>query len=648
LDDNLYVYDNAWVPHGLTVKGVARVFTHVECNFYHPLTMVSLMLDDQLHGLHPGGYHVTNVLIHGASAVLLFLVLRSMTGAFWRSAFVAAVFAVHPLRAESVAWVTERKDVLGAFFFMVTLRAYVGYVRQPKSAARYAVVVGAFAVDLLCKPTAVTLPFLLLVLDYWPLGRMDERDGGGGGVRFWNLAKEKAPLLALAVAASVGAYFAQGTSVVPVAGIGVPMRLCNAVVSYADYLGETFWPSGLAIYYPYPRAGDLIWETCLALALLAAISGWAVVSRRKRPWLMAGWFWYLGMLVPLVGIVAVNPSGHGDRNTYLPQIGLLVMLAWAVADWSAGWKYRQAVLGGLMAGVIGALIFCAWIQTGYWFDSETLWRRALVCTENDIFAHNSLGSALFQKGRTGEAIGQYHAALLLKPDYADALNNLGAALLRQGKIEEAGTQFQLAVKFKPGDASARNNLGGVLLHQGKFEEAIVQFQQALQSKPGNAGAHINLGSALFQTGRIDEGIAQDREGLTLRPDNADAHYNLGSVLCQTGKTDEGIAQFRQALQLKPDHLLALGGLGAALSGKRDFEGAIAQYAKLLQIAPGDAETCGKLAAVYAEAGRYGEAAATARRGVELAKTQENEALAAALEKALSLYEAGAAAHELKP
>ena len=324
-----YVYENAKVTGGLSLKGLAWVFTHADCHLYHPLTMLSLMADYQLHGLHAGGYHFTNVLLHTASVILLFLVLRQMTGALWRSAFVAAVFAIHPLRVESVAWVAERKDVLGTFFFMLTLGAYVRYVRKPNSLARYLMVAVAFVLALLSKPTVVTLPFVLLLLDYWPLQRFEQARNFSG------LVLEKIPLLALAAGACAMTVLAAEKEVAAYANVSMLSRLGNVLVSYAVYLRQMVWPEGLAVFYPRPEKGHPVWTMALSFLLLALITGGVLAFRRKRRWLLIGWLWYLGMLTPMIGIVQVGAFAHADRITYLPQIGIYLPLTWLAAEWAA-------------------------------------------------------------------------------------------------------------------------------------------------------------------------------------------------------------------------------------------------------------------------------------------------------------------------
>jgi tetratricopeptide (TPR) repeat protein len=583
-DDDLYVYENSKVMSGLSVPGIAWALTHVMCNFYHPLTMISLMLDYQLHGLQAGGYHITNVLIHAASSVLLFLVWRQMTGALWRSAFVAAVFAVHPLRAESVAWVAERKDVLGAFFFMLTLGAYVRYVRKPCSVGRYLTVVAFYVMALLSKPTSVTLPFVLLLLDYWPLGRTNYElgimnyEGGGAatrGVSIWALVKEKIPLLLLAMVACVAAYYAEGKAVVPTAQVSTPMRIGTVFISYAVYLRQMVWPARLALFYSYPEPGRLLWYAVPAFLFLAGISAWVLAQWRRLPWLVVGWSWYLGMMVPMIGIVAVCPSPHGDRNTYLPQIGLVVMVTWAVAEWSAGWKRRRLVLGGLIIAVTGVLTALGHHQASYWRNNEALWTRAVACSPENANARNNLGSVLARAGRFEDAIVQYKKALAIDPGFADAYDNLAAALVQVGRPKEAIDLYRHLLQIDPDYAKARSKLGGLLMETGNKEEAIAEYRKVIEIKPEDAEAHLNLGNALATEGQVEEGMAQYRQALAFNPNNAYACYGLG--VASGAKEDWGgaIVQLRKALEIKPDFAEARRSLGKALLRQGDFDGALA-------------------------------------------------------------------------
>ena len=696
-DDAVYVYENPEVAGGLTLHGMVWALTHVHAFNWHPLTWVSHMLDCQFYGLNPGGHHLTNVLLHTLTAILLFLVLRQMTGALWRSAFVAAIFAIHPLRVESVAWVAERKDVLSGLFFMLTLGAYVRYV-SPKSRIEgrgsgaqgtpafdprhwtldYYLVLGFFALGLMSKPMLVTLPLVLLLLDYWPLNRLQSdvatepifRLAGRRVPR--RLVFEKLPLFGLAVASGVVTIFAQTGTIKSFEQIPLSLRMGNALESYVAYLGQMFWPSGLAVLYPFAARDAGVSGVVLSLVLLAGISAGAFILRR-RPYLLTGWLWYLIMLVPVIGILQVGSQARADRYTYLPQIGLYLLLTWAAAD----------LCGGATI-ILLALIFCARGQTAYWQNSKSLWTHTLACTTDNYLAHQYLGVTLFQKGKGDEAIVHFQKALELNPDCVDAHNSLGGALLQKGKEDEAITHFQKALELNPDYVDAHINLGNVLLQKGSVDEAITHFQKVLQVIPDFAEAHYNLGYALLQKGSVDEAITHFQKALQLKPDYAEAHNNLGGALLQKGDGDEAIAHFQKALQIKPDYAEAHYNLGSALFHQGNGNEAIAHYQKALEIKPDYAEarnnlawilaTCsqaslrngnravelaqqanqltgdgsptvlGTLAAAYAEAGRFPEAVETARRALQLAGTQSNPALADNLRSQMKLYQAGLPFH----
>ncbi len=486
-DDNVYVYDNPVVARGLTRNGIVWAFTSIHASNWHPLTWLSHMLDCQLYGLHPGGHHLTNVFLHTATVIALFLVLRQMTGAFWRSAFVAAVFAIHPLRVESVAWVAERKDVLSGLFFMLTIGAYVRYARLPWSPVRYGLVLLLFAMGLMCKPMLVTLPLVLLLLDYWPLQRVEPRKLSG-------LVMEKLPLLALSAASCVATFLAQHEGIQSVGSFSPPLRLANALATCMVYLGQMVWPVGLAVFYPYPHNGLPAWELVLAGTLLAVLSAVALWQRRKQPWLLIGWVWYLVMLLPVAGLIQVGRQAHADRYTYLPQIGIYLAVTW----WVAEWRVSRVALGGLVTGVLALFMVCAWQQTAYWQNSETLWTYTLACTTDNDVAEVSLGLALMQKGRIAAAITCFQQALQIRPDFAEAHDNLGNALLQTGKVDEAIAHCQQALQIKPDDAEACVNLGNAFFQKGRVDEAIAQYQKALHINPALAMAHKNLGAVLMQ------------------------------------------------------------------------------------------------------------------------------------------------------
>lgn len=513
-DDDVYVYNNPIVARGITASGVAWAFTNFHAANWHPVTWLSHMADCQIYGMNPAGHHLTSLLLHTATVVVLFLFLRGLTGAMWRSAFVAAAFAVHPLRAESVAWVAERKDVLSGLFFVLTLSAYAGFV--PRRDKRfYLLSLFLFALGLMSKPMLVTVPVVLLLLDFWPLHR---REAIG------KLALEKAPFLVLSFASCAITVLAQRGPLQSTASIALPTRLANALVTYAVYLGQMIWPSGLAFFYPYPLQGVPAWEWALAGVLIAGVSIFTIIWRRNQPWLLMGWIWYLVMLLPVVGIIQVGGQAHADRYTYLPQIGISIAVAWLAAEWL---KPTHAAFAA--GAVLMALMVCAWQQVGYWKDSETLWLRTLDCTTNNATARFGLGLAFHEQGDAEDAVAQFQKALQIEPDYWKARYNLGIDLMRQGRVDEAIVAFQQVVHTRPGYAAAENNLGFALMGKGRLNEAIGCFQEALKSNPTMTMARRNLGEAYYKSGKVNEAIRQYQQALQLEPDNADIQQLLNQA-----------------------------------------------------------------------------------------------------------------------
>jgi protein O-mannosyl-transferase len=511
-DDDEYVYANPVVVRGLTLKGLVWAFTQSDASNWHPLTWLSHMLDCQLYGLNPGGHHLTNVLLHTAAVIGLFLVLRGTTGALWRSAFVAAVFAIHPLRAESVAWVAERKDVLSGVFFVLTIGAYARYARRPWSALRYGLVIFLYVLGLMCKPMLVTLPLVLLLLDYWPLQRAEPAR---------RLVVEKLPLLALSAASCVATFLAQGGAIQSTTSIPVLLRLGNALVACVIYLRQMVWPSGLAMCYPYPDKGLSGYEVGLAAALLVGLSAVGWRERRARPWLLMGWLWYLVMLLPVLGIIQAGVQAHADRYTYLPQIGLYVALAWLAAEWAAKFHAGHWTTGSLMALVLGALLICAWKQTAYWKNSETLWTHTLACTAANCVAHNSLGNALEQMGKAEDAISHYEQAVAIKPDYAEAHANLGNALDQKGRVDEAEAQFQKALQIDPSNPAFENNLAWLLATcpQASLRDGARAVALAQQANAATGGGNLvilrTLAAALAEAGRFGDARQTAQKALEL-------------------------------------------------------------------------------------------------------------------------------------
>ncbi|MBN1818519.1 MAG: tetratricopeptide repeat protein [Sedimentisphaerales bacterium] len=529
-DDDQCVYKNPIVQRGLTLEGFRWAFTYGDIGHWHPLTWLSHMLDCQIYGLQAGGHHLTNVVLHAGTAVLLFLVLWRMTGFLWRSAFVAAVFAVHPLRAESVAWVAERKDVLSGLFFMLTLWAYVGYVRRPTS-IRYGAVVLLFALGLLSKNMLVTLPFVLLLLDYWPMNRITDFTPGS----WLRLAAEKWPLFALTIASCVITFLVPEELLYTDTRLPLVLRMENALVSYVIYLWQMIYPTGLACLYPYATGHLPFWQVAAALGFLAAMS-WVIFSlRHKHPYLIVGWLWYLGMMIPVIGIVQISHYAHADRYTYLPQIGVWIGVTWGVAQVASSWRHRRWVVGVASTLVLLFLMGFAWRQTSYWRNSETLWTHTLAYTAHNMIAHSNLGNALAERGKVEAAIVHYQKALEINPDYPVAHNNLGNTMANLGQVDAAITHYQKALRTNPNFIEAHNNLGLALAGCGQIDAATVHFQKALEIKPDYDEAHNNLGVVLANSGQVDAAIAHFQRALDINPNYAVARNNLDLALRERGQ-----------------------------------------------------------------------------------------------------------------
>ncbi|MBI3620814.1 MAG: tetratricopeptide repeat protein [Nitrospirae bacterium] len=551
-DDDQYVTENRQVQQGVTLQGVQWAFTTVRAGNWHPLTWLSHMLDVDLYGMSPAGHHLTNLLLHVGNVLLLLGVLRRLTGALWPSAFVAALFAVHPLHVESVAWIAERKDVLSALFWLLTLWAYLCYTEQP-GVRRYLLVVLTFAAGLLAKPMLVTLPFVLLLLDYWPLGRFPSGQWSAPAKRWqiWRLMREKAPLAVLSFASCMVTYAAQqaGGAIKTFGVISLSARIENALVAYVSYIGLLLWPHNLAVFYPHPGPTLPLWQVAGAVVALGGVTLLVLLAGKRLPYLAVGWFWYLGTLVPVIGLVQVGGQAMADRYTYLPFTGLFIIIAWGVSDLTAGWRHQKRVLALVAVGVLTVLVAAAWVQIGYWRTSVTLFEHALEVTGGNYVAHNGLANELARQGRLKEAEDQYLQALQIKPDFAEAHNNFGLLLAQQGKLEIAVAHYSKALWLEPNLARAHYNLGIVLAQQDKFYEAGAHYTQAILSMPDFADAYNNLGIVLARQGKLDEAMSHFREALRLRPDLIPAHNNLGQVLAKQGKYDEANHHLLEALRL---------------------------------------------------------------------------------------------------
>ena len=570
LDDDILVYENPHVHAGLNKEGIAWAFTTFEAYNYHPLTWLSHMLDYQLFGLRPGLHHLTNLLFHLMNTALLLLVLRRMTGTLWRSGFVAALFALHPLHVESVAWVAERKDLLSAFFWLLTMWAYARYAERP-GLKRYLPVLLFFGLGLLAKPMVVTLPFVLLLLDFWPLGRMQFHQVGNDSrplepkVPVFRLVWEKIPLFALAAISIVVTFAAQqkGGALKSLEAFPLTTRIANALISYVGYIGKMIWPHNLAVYYPYSGSVP-VWQAAGAGLALICLTVLLMGAARKRPYLAVGWLWYLGTLVPVIGLVQVGSQAMADRYTYLPLVGLFIAIAWGVPSLFAGWHHRQSILAISATILLSGFTVCTWLQLRHWQNSITLFQHTVHVTTNNHFAHNNLGVALAHNGRLDEAMSQYSEALRLKSDASEVHNNLANVLAARGQVDEAIVHYLKALRLEPDYDKAHNNLGNALAGEGKVEEAINHYSEAIRINPDYAGAHYNLGNALAAQGSVDEAIKHYFEALRIWPDWAGAHNNLGFALEKRGRLEEAISHYKKALRIKPDYAKAKGNLERAL------------------------------------------------------------------------------------
>lgn len=636
-DDPGIITENPLVRSGLTMAGIGGAFTQSLVSSWVPLTAMSHMLDCQVFGLWAGGHHLTSVLLHAATSVLLFLVLREMTGSLWRCAFVAALFALHPLRAESVVWISERKDVLSGLFFMLTLGAYVRWTRQPAVGRWWTFLF--LALGLLSKAMLITTPLVLLLLDHWPLRRTAQTS-------FKRLVIEKAPLFLLSLAAAAAQLLVAGQAIASSDERPLTLRVANAVVSCATYVVQMAWPANLAAVYPYPRHGVGTVTLLAASVLLIAISVAACRWRRRFPWFAVGWLWHLVMLLPVLGLIQAGDAARADRYTYLPQIGLYLILAWSAGTWCAGQQNRRVLCGALAVVVLVAMSVATFRQTGFWKDTKTLWNRALACTPDNDTAHYNLGTTLLREGRLDEAIAHFEKTLEANPAYVKAHINLGQAFLQKGMPDRASAHYHSALEARPRLPQAQYNLAVALEQLGRMDEAIAHYELALEADPALFDARNNLGSALLKAGRVEEAIRHYEEALRTSPGSARAHHNLATALMEKGRIAEAVAHYSKVVEIDPKHvnahvllawLLATSANAAIRDGTRAVE--LARRANHLT---GESQPVmlRTLAAAFAEAGRFEDALQSAQRALDIVVAQGNERLAGSLRREIGLYKTG--------
>jgi protein O-mannosyl-transferase len=628
-DDDAIVYENPAVTRGLDVQEIVRVFAQDSGrDSWFPLTDISHMADWQLYGPDAGGHHFTNVLLHTATAIVLFLLLQRLTGTIWRSTFVAAVFALHPLRVESVAWVAERKDVLSGLFFTLALWTWARYA-QHRSApegsqsqsvistlnpwhwtADYFLALLFFVLGLLSKAMLVTLPFVMLLLDFWPLKRLTPST-------LPRLLAEKWPFFLVGAAGCAVTVLTQKHVILAAHHFSLPWRMGNSLLSYVVYLKHTVYPVGLAVLYPHPENHLPLAKVCFAAAILLVVSAGTLLGWRKHPWLLMGWFWYLGMFVPVIGMMQTGDQSRADRYTYLPQIGLYILLAWEAEALTRSWPGRRLLLAPAAGIILAALLAAAYQQTTYWKNSITLWNRTLACWPESYIAHCNLGIALAGQGQVSEAVQHFNRALQLNPDDAKSINNLGKVLTSQGKLDQAIPDFNRALQIDPNDVKTLSNLGVALAGQGKWSDAIQQLNRALQLKPEDANACYNLANIFAARQDFDDADQNYEQALQINLDFAEAQCNYGLALARQGKWDEAIQHDQQAARLKPHYVDALNNLGGAYTAQGDWADAVQFYEQVLQLTPNDPKVLNNLGVALARQGNPDQAIEYFNRALQL-------------------------------
>jgi tetratricopeptide (TPR) repeat protein len=667
-DDNKYVTLNQNVQTGLTQQGIIWAFTTGYFGSWLPLTWLSHMLDCELFGLNPGRHHLTNLLLHIANTLLLFIVLKQMTGVLWQSAFVAAAFALHPMHVESVAWISERKDILSMLFWILTIAAYIRYVRQPGITC-YLLTILTFAMGLMSKPTAVTLPFVLLLLDYWPLGRLTNPQTLKSSEKpsreisnsffqwrvFYRLVLEKIPFFALSLISSIVTYFVQrtGKMVTEFGDLPVMSRIANTFLSYVKYIDKTIWPTRLAMFYPHPSLGRMsVWPVVYATLILLIISVCVLRLARSHKYLPVGWFWYLGTLVPMIGLVQVGSQAIADRYTYIPATGLFIMVAWGLPDFLAQWRYRTISLTAAAVVLTSAMMICTWRQVGHWQNTYALFTHALAATGNDNFTvHYMLGKELFEQKKFEDAIHHYEETLRLRPQHFGTLNNLAVAYYRVGKIDPALVSWNKALKINPNRPDVYYNMGVALTKQQKIDEAVQLFTHALRLNPALAEARKGLANAFFLQGRFAEAVQEYRLLIQIAPDSSDLCSRLAFALLEQGKIDEAVKYFEQALGLDPGNLELMNNLAWLIATHKSL--ASRDPEKAIRLATHACEFTGyqiprfldTLSVAYAAAGKFDQAVNFAEKALQFARSAKQDKLAADIQKRLNLYKAGSPYYE---
>jgi tetratricopeptide (TPR) repeat protein len=601
VDDYFYVTANSHVKAGLTGESIRWAFTSMEVSNWHPLTWISLMINYRLSGMDPSSYHAGNIILHALNAVLLLLVLRQLTGSLYRSTFVAALFALHPIHVESVAWISERKDVLSTMFWFLGIWAYLLYLRKP-SAWRYGAVMGAFVMGLMSKPMLVSFPITLLLLDIWPLRRLAAESQRS--VPLPRLFLEKVPLFAVSIVSCFLTFWAQkaGGAVAQLNIVPFNFRMMNAVVSYVIYLGKMIWPLNLAIFYPHPMNTLEGWKVVVCLIALAGMTYYSITAAARRAYVTFGWLWYIITLAPVIGIVQIGSQGLADRYTYVPFIGIFVIIAWGAPDLVGRFfgakpeaiRRSRMMLGALAGMVLLALASLAYGQVRFWKDDITAWAHAVEVGPGDAFSEYNLGHSLHMQNRDDEAMIHYRQAAQIDPNRYDAYNNLGIILMNRGAYAEAESALQAALRAKPDFAKAYWNMGLVLCKMKRFSESFYYYTEAIRLDPEDteirtnlASSHCDYGIALAGHGNVDEAIRQFEIALDIAPQSASAtaHYNLGVTYAGLKKFDLAKLEYEKTILADPNNAEAHNNLGILLAQLGNTEEAITQFKAALSIKP---------------------------------------------------------------
>jgi len=616
-DDNLYVTENKHISSGLKWENIVWVFTNTHVGNWHPLTGLSHILDCQLFGLNPGRHHLVNLLFHIVNTLLLFAFLKLITGKLWQSAFIAALFAIHPLHVESVAWISERKDVLSTLFWIFTIWAYFHYTEK-RGVAWYIIALAFFALGLMAKPMLVTLPFLLLLIDYWPLNRLEISNRS----QIYHRVYEKIPFFILAAISSVITFAVQKNAgvVSKIEALPLKMRIANAIISYWKYIEKMFWPANLAAFYPYAEDKLHSWQVLPLAVLLIIITTCVVRLGARHKYLPVGWFWFLGTLVPVIGIIQAGSQAMADRYTYVPLIGLFIIIGWGLPEILKSWRYRKIIFISFALVSLSALAICAWIQTSHWKNTISLFKHALRVTSGNYIAYIQMGNAYFTAGEIDHAISAYSKAIEINPQEPWPYYNRGNVYISRGLYDAAIFDYSKAIEINPSDADFYLARGIAYSSKGEMDRALADYDKAIEINPKYAEAYYNRGTIyLHVTEQFDLAIADYNKAIEINPKYADAYNNRGTAYYRKDQIDRAISDYNKAIEINPEYAEAYNNRGSAYSqGQKNFDAAISDYNKAIEINPGLTEAYWGKANACESAGRKIEAIEAYRAFIQYA------------------------------